>query len=302
MSERCRLIVPDGSLQKVVSDLLTEAGILIRFDSDRGYRGRIDNPTLFPEPDNFVLRMRPWDAPWIIADGRMELAFSADDLIAESSCADQVVVLRHYQLSRGGVGKTKLVLAVPDGSSIGQVFDLTPDHELVTEYPNLAKTWLEQNGVCPRIRTCHGSLEAYINIADAILENTETGNSLKVGGWKIIAEVMTSTTCLITNKAAMAGGKSKEVIDQFCLLLDSVVSGRARRLLKCNVPAEKLSDILAILPSATRPTVNRLANGGPKWFAVESIIQTKDIAAILPQLKAAGAKAIFDQEIYRFVP
>ena len=158
----CRLLLPNGSLQDVVLKLLADAGIPIFLSPGRSYRALIGNSRLFPEPYNWATLLRPWDSPWIIADQRLDLAFTGDDCIAESGRKDELVILRHYPLSRGGVGKTKLVLAVPKGSPIHSVRDLGSDHELVTEYPHFASDWTAKNGVIPRIRACHGSTEGYV--------------------------------------------------------------------------------------------------------------------------------------------
>lgn len=299
MSERCRLIVPDGSLQEVVMKLLEDAGVPINFGS-RSYSGKIGNSNLFPPPDDMARKMRPWDSPWVIADGKAELAFTGDDLVAEAGCDDRLIVLKRFPLSRSGVGKTKLVLAVPNNSAISSVADLTEQSEIVTEYPNFAARWLSGQGKKPRIRVCHGSLEAFIDIADAIIENTETGASLKIGGWRVVTEIMESMTCLITHKEAMSG-RSKEVIDEFCLLLEAVMLARSKRLLKCNIPPKSLEVVLAVMPAANRPTISPLSDGGG-WFAVEAVVEEDLVPSLIPKLKAAGATAIFDTDINRFVP
>jgi ATP phosphoribosyltransferase len=297
----CRLLVPDGSLKDVVAKLLADAGMPISYpDGERSYRGLIRHERLFPPPFNVVRRLRPWDAPWIVADGKAELAFSGEDLIAEAGCENKVVVIGRYPLSRAGVGCTRLVVAVPPDSEIKRLSDLKPEHELVTEYPNLARRWLEENGVSPRIRACHGSLEAFADIADAIFETVESGVSLKVAGFTVISTVMESWACLITNYETWNDPDKRAVIDQFKLLLDSVINGRGKSLLKCNVVRGQvtLSQVLAILPAANAPTVSNLA--GEQGFAIETVVATNQVPDLIVALKAIGASSVIDLPIGRY--
>lgn len=300
MSDRCRLLVPDGSLEQVIHQLLADAGISITYSDPRSYRGLISNKRLFPAPDNWATKIRPWDSPWIIADQRAELAFTGDDLLAEYGRIPQPIVIRRYPLSRSGVGKTRLVIAIPNDSPIQSADELTANHELVTEYNVVAWNWVKRRKIVTKIRSCHGSLEAFIEIADAILENVETGHSLEIGGWRIIEEVMESQTCLITYPEALKGGRSKEVIEEFCLLLDAVMTARQKRILKCNVTPDRLEAVLAIIPAADKPTVNELTNGA--GFALESVVPAERVEELIIQLKQVGATAIFTYQSDKYVP
>lgn len=304
MNRGCHLLVPNGSLEKAVHELLAEAGIPIRYREQRNYRGKIGNSHLFPKPFDWAKKMRPQDATWVVADRKADLGFTGDDLIVESGRADELLVLRRYPLSRGGVGKIRIVVAVPDKSSIQTIDEITPNCELVTEYPRLATNWLSERGIKPRIRRCHGSTEAFgsdengSKIADVIVENTETGESLSIGEWRIIAEIMESQLCLFTHRNSSEFRKWVE--DEFCVLLDSVVTARSRRLLKCNVITDRLKEVLAIMPAANSPTVNKLAGG--KGLALESIIGADQIKGLIPRLIKAGATAIIELPMAKFVP
>jgi len=288
----CRLLVPDGSLKDVVERLLAEAGFPISYSGQRSYKGVIGNARLFPPPYNVVTRMRPWDIPWVIADGKADLGFSADDLIGEAGCQRKVTVIDRYPLSRGGVGKTRLVIAVPPGSRIRKVADLKPQHELVTEYPRLARQWLKARGVRPRIRQCHGSLEGFDDFADAIFENVETGLSLEVAGFRVIAQVMESRCCLIAGQAAIKDASKSAIIDQVRLLLASVIDARQKRTLTCNVLTSlaDINEVLRLLPGADSPTVSELAN--KRGVAVEAVVPAGDVPSLICQLKAAGATSV----------
>ncbi|NUM25430.1 MAG: ATP phosphoribosyltransferase [Candidatus Buchananbacteria bacterium] len=298
--EGCRLVVPDGSLKEVIHRLLADAHCAVSYPGgDRSYRGIIANKRLFAPPFDVVRRMRPWDSPKVVARGLAELAFTAQDLIAEAGVEDQVVVLDRYPLSRGGYGSTKLVLAVPENSPIQSVTDLMPEHEVATEYPSFARRWLDGKRVSPDIIHVHGSLEAFHGLADAIFENTETGLSLKVGGWRIVEQALESQTCLITYPAALENKVQANIIAEFRLLLNAVIAARTKVLVKCNVAARNCSDVCRILPSADEPTRSDLSKSG--GFALEAVVEESAVERLIPELKAAGATAIVVVPISLFV-
>ena len=146
-------------------------------------------------------------------------------------------------------------------------------------------------GVAPQIKTCKGSLEAFhfVDIADAIVENIETGGSLAANGWKVIASILTSQLCLIVPTNAQKDERISGLIKQIRLLVSSVMLGRTQKLIKLNVSASNLEAVVSMLPSALRPTVTRLANGvtGEEWFAVESVIRAADVPSLLPKLSGS---------------
>ncbi|MFA6215391.1 MAG: ATP phosphoribosyltransferase [Patescibacteria group bacterium] len=298
----CRLLVPDGSLQKVVHQLLAEAGIPISYPGERSYRGVIGNERLFPPPFNIATRMRPWDMPTIIADRKAELAFTGEDLIWEAGCEGKVIVLERYPLSRAGRGFTQLVVAVPNNSLIAKVSDLRPEHEVWTEYPNSAANWFASQGVNPTIRCCHGSLEALLEFADAIFENREWGETLKVGGWQTIAEVRKCQLCLITCSEALENFEQRKIIDEVRLLLGAVMAARRLCLIKCNVLAGRYDEVLSVMvmySTGGTPTVSQLV--GDKGFVLELVVESALVDGLLPLLKEAGAELIVQTPIDKFV-
>lgn len=302
MSNGCRLLVPDGSLQKVVHELLADAGIPISYPGERSYRGLIGNERLFPPPFDIATRMRPWDMPILIADKKAELAFTGEDLIWEADCENEVTILEQYPLSRAGRGFTQLVVAVPKNSPIAEVSDLLPEHEVWTEYPNYASRWFAAQGVSPTIRSCHGSLEAFVEFADAIFENQEWGKSLKIGGWQTIAEVRKCHLCLITYPEARQNPEQRQIIDEVLLLLKAVMAARTLCLIKCNVPTAFLGAVLAAMTRYSNggtPTISELTSG--KGFALELIVESARVESLLPLLKATGAERIIQADIAKFI-
>jgi len=300
MSGGCRLLVPDGSLQEVFHQLLADAGVPITYSGPRSYEGVIGNKRLFPPPYNIAKRLRPWDAPWVVADRKAELAFTGEDLTWEAGCGDQLVILDKYPLSRAGRGFTRLVVAVPEESPIQQVSDLTPGHEIWTEYPELADRWFIERGVCPRIRRCHGSLEAFSGIADGIFENTERGESLSVGNWRVIERLPQSQACLITYPEALADEQTRGVIEEFRLLVNAVIAARPLTMVKCNVSPASLEAVLGVMtPFGGLPTINELAEG--KGYALEIVVKLDKVTVLLPRLHQAGATRILETNVDRFI-
>src|SRR3989344_2256142 len=179
----CRLVMPNGSLQEVSQQLMHDAGMPIVRGGSRSYEERVITPVLFAPPFDRVRLMRPQDIPWVIAEGHADLGFTGNDLIAESESGNNVVILRKYPLSRGGGSGTNTVLAVPNDSPITAVSQLTAEHEVVTEYPDFTRRWCDARQLKPKIRRCYGSAESFKGIADAIVDISETGRSLRENGW-----------------------------------------------------------------------------------------------------------------------
>ena len=304
----CRLIMPNGSLEQASHQLMADAGMPVVRGSSRSYEERVVNESLFPPPYDKVRLMRPQDIPWVIAEGHAELGFTGNDLIGESAAANNNsdnIILGVFRLSGAGSGGTSLVLAVPEESSITELDQLNEDHVLVTEYPNYVRSLDKRRNQSPKIHSkiqrCHGSAESFKGIADAIVDVSETGTSLRENGWRVIATLLKkSRLCLITNTATSESVQHRLIIDSICLLLDSAIAARERRLLKCNVSDACLDTVLSRLPAADRPTVSPLA--GNSGHAVEAVVLTSEIPKLIVDLKAAGATDIFDQPIGHFVP
>lgn len=294
-----RLLVPDGSLQKIVEELMAKAGMALSTSSSRSYMVTVNNPRLFPPPFNLARRLRPQDATWIVADGLADLAFVAEDLIEESGRASDLVVLRYIPKSRGGRQMTRIVLAVPNDSAIKSIAELMPNHEVVTEYPVIAAKWFGQHGVSPRVRRCAGSLEAYVEIADAIVENVETGESLGENRWREIGEYMHSRTCLITNRLAVENPDQKAIIDEVCLLIGSVIDAVGRISLKCNATPTVVGAVTGILQQYGDPTISLLA--ADAGSAMEIVVNEAEAETLMPLLKAALATRIITTPINQFI-
>lgn len=294
-----RLLVPDGSLQQVVSDLMAKAGMPLSISSSRSYTVTVNNARLFPPPFDVARRLRPQDATWLVADGRADLAFVGEDLVVESDRTSDLLVVQFVPLSRGGRSMTRIVLAVQKGSDIKSVADLKPQHEVATEYPVIAAKWFAAQGVTPKVRRTAGALEGFADYVEAIVENVETGASLRANGWVEIGEYMQSRTCLIANRQAMQHPDKRAIIQEFGLLIGSVVNAIGRVTLKCNVAAPNLDAVLKVLGSFGSPTVSPL--GGEVGSALEIVINEADVEQLIPKLKSAEATRIFTIPLNQFI-
>ncbi len=314
-SYKCQLLIPDGSLKYVVDEFLSQAGLSIYFPTERSYSGTIGNEGIFPKNANSVIRMRPWDMPLQVALGNAALAITAQDMIWEAGIemlknenpvqawmsdinSGRVIMVDSYPISRAGVGFTQLSLAVPNDSVIESIDDLNSNHRIATEYVGLAKRYFFSQGITPDIMYWHGSLEAAGVFADAILENVETGRSLEVNGWKIIASLPRSRACLIADPRLM-DTESWQLVLQFSLVLRSVIEAKKRVLISFNVDNSLLDDALRILPAADKPTVSSLA--GIDKSAVQSVLFKNYAPLIMAKLKRIGCTALFGNEISWYI-
>lgn len=305
MSYNYEMTVPDGSLGKPVHDLLAKAGMEVKYSGDRSYQGVISGSHLFLPAHAGVPRMRPQDGIWLVADDRFQLGFAGNDLIVESDRADELEILKEYPISRGRMGKTRVVVAVHDRSGIEQVSDIKPYHILVTEYPRIAARFLQQHGLQAKIRRCHGATEAFGQqgkdmIAQLIIENVETGDTLAANGWREVETIMESRLCVFVSKKQMGWPEFRHWTSEFILQLDSVMDAIGKVMVTFNIAsAEDLERVLKILEDKT-PTVCGLA--GRQGHAVEVLLDDHRAPEVISRLKHIGATAIVQTRVDRLVP
>ena len=168
-----------------------------------------------------------------------------------------------------------------------------------TEYPELTRRFFAAQGVAADIRLSYGATEAKIpEIADCVVEITETGRALRAAGLRIIDTVLTSYTEVVANSASAADPAKRHAMSQLMTLLNGTLDARGKVLVKLNVSDEQFESVLAVLPAAKSPTVSKLADGG---FAVESVVEKRTINTIIPSLKDAGATDILELPISKIV-
>jgi ATP phosphoribosyltransferase len=194
----------------------------------------------------------------------------------------------------------KVVLAVAADSAIASVTDLPNGARVHTEYPRLTERYFQHHGVDAEIHLSYGATEAKVpDIADAVVEITETGRALRAAGLKIVDTILESYTELIANPAAHADPEKRAAMEQLQTLLSGVLEARGRVLLKLNVDEANLAGVVELLPALKSPTVSKLS--GESAYAVETVVAKSEINILIPALKDRGATGIIELPIAKIV-
>jgi ATP phosphoribosyltransferase len=234
-----------------------------------------------------------------VAEGLFDLGVTGRDWIAETS--SDVVSLGQLRYSKATTRPIKLVLAVAGDSPYTTVTDLPDGVRVSTEYPGLTQRFLQDQGVKAEVRLSYGATEAKIpEVADAVVEITETGRALRAAGLRIIATILESYTELVANPSAYADDAKRHAMQQLQTLLDGTLIARQRVLVKVNVGESQLGDIISLLPAMKSPTVSKLY--GEDGFAVEAVVPKHTINTLIPALKDRGASDIIELPIAKIVP
>ncbi|MGH9125712.1 MAG: ATP phosphoribosyltransferase [Acidimicrobiales bacterium] len=288
-----RLVLPKGSLEKATLELFDAADLGVRRSSEVDYRATIDDPRV-----DEVRILRPQEIAGYVAEGLFDLGVTGRDWIEET--ASDVVSLGELHYSKNTARPVKVVLAVAADSPVRAAGDLPPGSRVSTEYPELTARYLEKHGVDAQVVLSYGATEAKIpEIADAVVEITETGRALKAAGLRIVDTILLSFTELIANRDAYADPVKRHAMEQLHTLLEGTLEARGRVLVKLNVSADNLDAVIGLLPSLKSPTVSKLfGNGG---FAVETVIAKPDINRLIPALKDHGATGILEMPISKIV-
>lgn len=288
-----KLVLPKGSLERATLELFEAADLKVARGSDREYRGRIDDPRI-----DSVAVLRPQEIPTYVEDGFFDIGVTGEDWVAETGA--QVVKVTALEYSKQTDLPVKIVLAVPRESGITEPGQIKPDSRISTEFPNLTKKYFEELGIPVRIFLSYGATEAKVpSIVDAIVDLTETGATLRRQGLEIIDVLLESRTQLIANPAAYEDPVKREAIDELTILLRGAIDARGRVLVKLNVDASNLDEVVRLLPAMRAPTVSALAEEG--YYAVETIVPKKSINVLIPQLKSVGAEDIVELPITKIV-
>ncbi len=278
-----KLGLPAGSLQESTAQLFRRAGFNITFQS-RSYYPQIDDPEL-----SCVL-IRAQEMARYVEQGVIDAGLTGYDWIVENG-ADVIEVceLVYSKVSRRPV---RWVLAVPEDSPIRSVKDLQ-GKRIATEAVNLTRRYLAQHGVEAQVEFSWGATEVKPpQLADAIVEVTETGSSLRANKLRIVDTVLVSTPRLIANKQAWEDEWKRKKIDDIALLLRAAIAAESKVGLMMNVPRDRLDQVLAVLPALQRPTVSSLAE--PDWVDVMTVVDEQIVRDLIPKLKAAGAQGIVE--------
>ena len=287
-----KLVLPKGSLEKATLELFEAADLPVRRSSSVDYKATIDDPRVID-----VRILRPQEIPSYVEEGLFDVGITGRDWVEETS--SDVVSLGELKYSKATSLPIKVVVAVAGDSPVQQVSDLPQGLRVSTEYPELTKRFFAERGIDARIKLSYGASEAKIpDIADCIVDITETGRALRAAGLRIIDEIMTSYTEVVANKAACADPAKRHAMNQLMTLLNGTLEARGKVLLKLNVGEADYEAVLAKLPSLRSPTVAKLADGG---YAVETVVEKRSINVLIPALKEAGASGILELPIAKIV-
>jgi ATP phosphoribosyltransferase len=288
-----KLVLPKGSLEKATLTLFEEADLGVSRSSEVDYKASIDDPRV-----DDVRILRPQEIGTYVAEGLFDLGITGRDWIEETD--SDVVSLGELHYSKATARPIKVVLAVADASPWQSVEELPAGVRVSTEYPGITRRFLESHGIDAQIRLSHGATEAKIpDIADAVVEITETGRALRAAKLRILDTLLTSYTELIANKAAYEDPEKRHAMHQLHTLLQGTLEARGKVLVKLNVAAADLDRVIEIVPSMKAPTVNELFGGS--GFAVETVVPKSEINTLIPALKDAGASDIIELPISKIV-
>lgn len=281
------VVLPKGSLEQSIMALFQQADLTVLRDSDREYRGTIDDPRI-----GEVRVLRPQEIPTYVARGYFDIGVSGLDWVRETE-SDVVEVL--------DLGRTvSLVLAVAESSHVNSARDIPPGSRISTEYPVVTRKFFQELGIPVEIYLSYGATEAKIpDIADAVVELTETGSTLRQNRLKIIDTIMRSSSRLIMNPESYQDEDRRCAVEDIRTLIEGALAARGRVLVKLNVSQKDLEAVINVLPSMKAPTVSSLFGNG--YYAVETVVQKNQINRLIPQLKRLGAEDILEVPIGKIV-
>ncbi|MGZ4907193.1 MAG: ATP phosphoribosyltransferase [Halobacteriota archaeon] len=291
MSEGVSLVIPKGSLEEQTTKFLKLADLELAKKGQRDYSPKIRDSRI-----DKVRILRPQEIPRYVEAGYFDLGITGLDWVCETGSDVHIVAELPY--SKRASEKVRIVLAVHEDVKIQSVFDLKRGSRISTEYPNLTKRYFEKIGIPVDVFLSYGATEAKVpDIMDGIVDLTETGETLKKSGLKIIDVVFESSTVLIANKAGYL--TKRKPIEEIKTLILGAIDAQNRVLIKLNVPGKGLETIIRLLPTMKAPSVSKLYN--TDYYAVESVVAKEQINELIPKLKQHGAEDILELAINKIV-
>ena len=288
-----RLVLPKGSLEKATLELFEAADLAVSRNSSVDYKATIDDPRIAE-----VRILRPQEIPTYVAEGLFDIGITGRDWVEET--ASDVVSLGELKYSKATSLPIRVVVAVAGDSPAHAVDQLPQGLRVSTEYPELTRRYFAEKGIEADIRLSYGASEAKIpDIADCIVDITETGRALRAAGLRIIDTMLTSYTEVVVNKDSYADPVKRHAMQQLMTLLTGTLDARGKVLVKLNVARENLDQVLALVPALKSPTVSELAGDG--GFAVETVVAKNQINVLIPALKDAGATGILELPISKII-
>jgi ATP phosphoribosyltransferase len=287
---KLKLGLPKGSLENATIELFRRAGFLIT-TAPRSYFPAIDDPEIE------CMLVRAQEMARYVEDGALDCGLTGRDWVIENEADVHAVTDLVY--AKQSFGKVRWVLAVPDASPIRSVADLQ-GKIVATELVGVTRRWLAERDVEAKIEFSWGATEAKLpELADAIVEVTETGSSLRANKLRVVDTVLESTTQFIANQASWADADKRRKIEDVVMLLHGAIAALDKVGLMLNVEVKHLDAVLAVLPALRKPTISHLSDEG--WLAVNTILNETVVRRIIPRLKEAGAQGIVEYPLNKIV-
>ncbi|MDH4224656.1 MAG: ATP phosphoribosyltransferase [Deltaproteobacteria bacterium] len=278
-----KLGLPKGSLQDATVELFRRAGWKINI-SGRSYYPTIDDPALE------CTLLRAQEMARYVEQGLLDCGLTGYDWVMEYHSDVEIVADLVY--SKTGSGKARWVLAVPEDSPIRSVKDLS-GKRIATEAVGMTERYLAQHGITAKVEFSWGATEVKPpHLADAIVEITETGSSLRANNLRIVETILETNTKLIANKQAWADPEKKQKIEQIAMLLTGAIDAETKVGLLINVPKKCQDAVLRVLPSLNKPTISALTD--PDWVDVTVVLDERVARDLIPELKRLGAQGIVE--------
>jgi ATP phosphoribosyltransferase len=293
---KLKLGIPKGSLQDATVQLFARAGFNI-YVSSRSYFPSVDDPELE------CMLIRAQEMARYVSDGVLDAGLTGQDWIAEHEAGEGrtgvIESIADLIYAKQSFGKVRWVLAAPEDSPIKCAKDLE-GKTVATELVRATRAYFKRQGVSVNVEFSWGATEVKPPmLADAIVEVTETGSSLRANRLRILDTLMESNTQLIANKSALADPWKKTKLENLALLLKAAIEAQGRVGLMLNVRREHLKDILGVLPALQRPTISALSD--EQWVAVNTIIEERTVRDLIPKLKSANAQGIVEYPLNKIV-
>lgn len=273
-------------------ELFAAADLAVSRSSSVDYRATIDDPRI-----SEVRILRPQEIPVYVQEGLFDIGITGRDWIEETG--SDVVSLGQLSYSKATDQPVRIVVAVAEDSPARSITDLGNGVRVTSEYPELARRFFASHGVTADVRLSYGASEAKIpDIADCVVDITETGRALRAAGLRVIDTILTSHTELVAHRSSWESSDKRQAMEQLLVLLNGALEARDKVLVKMNVAADRLEVVLGLLPAAKSPTVSRLASDD---WAVESVVPKKGINMLIPALIDAGASDLLEIPISKIV-
>ena len=289
--QKLKIGIPKGSLENATIELFKKSGWKIT-TSSRSYFPSIDDDELT------CVLVRAQEMPRFVENGSLDVALTGKDWILENNSIVEVVCDLIY--SKATARPARWVLVVKDDSPIKRLEDLE-GKKIYTELVGFTKNYFSSRNINVEVEFSWGATEAKVveGLADAIVEVTETGSTIKAHGLKILYDLLETNTQLIANRQSWQDPWKKEKIQQIALLLQGALRADGMVGLKMNVPKDKLEAVVKLLPSITAPTISNLYQSD--WFSVETVIAEKLVRELMPKLLKTGAEGIIEYSLNKII-